>query len=195
MPMNPGAFLRLFGVSGNNPVSQNDPLPVTTGGTLYGWAYTTGYFTPYATPTDILTIAGSASRTIRIVRIIVSSTQTTAGINQWFAIQRTTADTGGASTAVTGVPLAVANPVATASVLKWTAAPTINSTIGTYRAAEILSPAPTTVAAGDYVLWDDQYQGQSITLVGTAQQCAINFAGAAVPSGLSVSFTVILTEQ
>lgn len=159
------------------------------------YAVTTGYITPYATPTDVVVIGGSATKTIRIQRITLSSTQTTAGLNNWFLIKRNTADSGGTTTALTTVPLNSNNPTATGTYLLYTAAPTINNTVGTIRAVTIESNAPASTAQGnDYTIFDAQYAGQAITLNGAAQQCALNFAGAAVPTGLSISVTVYTTE-
>ncbi len=180
----------------HNVASNVNGLPVdkvTSGSATY--AATTAYTTPYATPTDVVTIAGSATKTVKVVRITISSTQTTAGINQWFLVYRTTADTGGATTALTKVALDQNNAAATAAALLYTAAPTINSTVGTVRAPSILSPAPASLFQADYSLFDDNFTGQPIVLRGTAQQLALNFAGVAVPTGLSLSVTIYWTEE
>jgi hypothetical protein len=51
--------------------------------------------TPAATPTDLLTITGSATRTVHIRRITVSGLATTAGTMDVSLVRRSTADAGG----------------------------------------------------------------------------------------------------
>jgi len=65
----------------------------------YGIAVTGN--TPAATPTDVFTLYGSASKVIKIKRILVAGAATTAGSMTVFVTKRTAANTGGTSTAPT----------------------------------------------------------------------------------------------
>jgi hypothetical protein len=56
-----------------------------------------------ATATDIFTIYGSATKTIKILRIGISATQTTGGAVNIQLIKRSTANTGGTSASSTAV--------------------------------------------------------------------------------------------
>lgn len=181
---------------GGAVTSFSNPVPVAlTDSSKATYAASIDYFTPYATPTDVMTIGGSASKTVKIHKIIMSGTQTTAGINKWYLIKRSTADTSGTSSAATIVPLDSTSAAATGTVKKWTAAPTIAGTVGTVRTLSVLAPAPASVSPADLVLFDDMHTGQPIVLRGTAEEVALNFNGTAVPSGLSISLTAYTTEE
>lgn len=152
------------------------------------YAVGTGAFTPPATPTDIATIIGSATRTIYVTKMEVSTTQTTAGVNTWFVIKRSAANTGGTSATPTLVPLDSNNPAVTAVVRSYTANPTaLGASVGTVRTTRILSDAATTATQPAYV-FDFTNSGLSsgIVLRGIAQTLSLNFNGAALPAGLSV---------
>ena len=80
------------------PVVDSLPRALTTLGNLKvalsettvtktSYSAATGAFTPPATPTDMFTITGSATRTIRVISIELSSTQTTAGVNTFFLVK------------------------------------------------------------------------------------------------------------
>lgn len=151
--------------------------------------------TPPATPTDMVIINGSATRTIRVIRWELSTTQTTAGINTFFLIKRSTANSGGTSAAATLVPMDSNNTAATATVLSYTANPTPGTSVGNIRATKLLTPQATTTNSGVFV-WDfDTLNSQPVVLRGTAQGLALNFAGAALPAGLSVNCMINWTEE
>ncbi len=173
-------------------------LPVMNGpSTLSTYRATTAFQTPVATPTDIVTIIGSASKTVKVQRVILHNTQTTAGINKIFLIKHSTADTGSTVVNPTIVPLDSANAAATAVVNQMTVAnPTVGAVVGTVVTSMAQAPAPgATSGGGDVVLYDSKLTGQPICLRGVAQELALNFAGAAVPTGWTVSCDIEFTEE
>lgn len=189
-------YVRIRGIDQATACSNSNPIPAQpTSPAISTYAASSGYFTPYATPTDIITISGSSTTTVKVTRVTLSSTQTTAGINNWFLNKLSAADTGGTSTGVTAVPMDSANAAATASVLKYTVIPTPGTTVGTVRSVAALSPAASSVYNGEITLFDDQFTGQPIVLRGIAQTLNLNYAGAAVPAGLSMCVNVYWTEQ
>lgn len=179
----------------NAVLSATNAIPVTTAGRLtYGCAI--DYFTPAATPTDIVEIIGSASKTIRVLRVTMSSTQTTAGINKWYLIKRSAASTTGTVVAQTAVPLDSANAAATGLINKVTAnRGALGTAVGTLKTISVLSPAPASVSFADTVLHDELYNGQGVVLRGVAESLCLNFAGAAVPTGLSLAVNILWTEE
>lgn len=173
-------------------------LPVQSGpSTLATYRASTAFQTPVATPTDIVTIIGSATKTVKIQRIVLHNTQTTAGINKFFLIKHSTADTGSTVVNPTCVPLDSANSAATAVVNQMTVTnPTVGAVVGTIVTSMALAPAPgATAIGGDTVLFDAKLSAQPICLNGVAQELALNFAGAAVPAGLTVSLDIEFTEE
>ena len=153
--------------------------------------------TPPATPTDIVTLYGSATKTVRITKITLGSTQTTPGINDWYLVKRSTANTGGTSTTITSVPLDSTFPAATAVMRRYTANPTaLGTLVGNLSIENILSPsASPTTAATNYAphTWD--FTNNPLVLRGVTEGVAINFNGAALPPGLSVNIVITFTEE
>ena len=148
---------------------------------------------PVASATDIFTITGVAGRTVRITRIEVSGTQTTAGQVDIIILKRSTADTLGTSTAPTIVSHDRLNPPATTTVLAYTANPTTGNLVGNLRAGKLFVAAPataspTTVLAFDY----GTRPSQALVLRGTGDVIAVNLNGATVTGGsfnIGVEFT------
>ena len=153
--------------------------------------------TPPATPTDVFTIYGSATKTVRITHVTLNSTQTANGINDWFVIKRSTANTGGTSTTITPVPNDSLFPAATAVVRRYTANPTaLGTAVGNVAIVNIISPPVAPGTSGtSYVPYIFDFTNNPIVLRGVAEGLAINFNGAALPGGLSVNCSITFTEE
>ena len=156
-------------------------------------------FSPPATPTDLFTITGSASKTIRVTAITVGTVQTTAGINRIYLLKRSAANTGGTSAAPTIVPHDSSNAAATATVLSYTVTGTPGALVGNLSIKNVNSSI---LATGINVSDTDMYPrtcefelAQPITLRGVAQVLCVNFNGAALPAGLSVVGSITWTEE
>jgi len=168
-------------------------------GVAFGPRYTydaaTAAFTPGATPQDVFTIQGSNTKLIRVTRIRLTSVQNTAGINSWFLVRRSSANTGGTSTVITVVPRDSTQTAGTATARSYTANPTAGTLVGSIRSTKLLSPAPASVA-NDSLIWDfDDIQTNPVVLVNANETIAINFNGAALPAGLSLHCSVTWTEE
>lgn len=168
------------------------PLPTTL---VFGaYMASSAPFTPGATPQDVFTITGSATKTVRVERFGITTVQTTAGLNAWSVLRRSTANGGGTSTTVTAVPRSSSYPAATATVRQYTANPTAGNLIGAVWTGRITAPVPgSAVGAIDKgcMLFDDR---SSVALIGVADGLAWNFGGVALPAGLSVQAHVWWTE-
>jgi hypothetical protein len=152
-----------------------------------------GNFTPPATPTDMWVIQGSGTKTIKILSIKMSTTQTTAGTNTFFLKRYSTADTAGTATTIASFPLDTNNAAATATIKNYTANPTLGTLVGSLDKAYVSSTA--VGGAIQPYEWDfTNSLGQPLTLRGAADQIAINFNGAALPAGLQVAVTVMYLE-
>jgi len=80
--------------------------------------------TPAASATDFFSLTGSASVTVRVNRVTCSGISTAAATKSIEAVKRTTANTGGTSSAPTSAKHDVNDPTASATILAYTANPT-----------------------------------------------------------------------
>jgi hypothetical protein len=87
-------------------------------------------FLPATNPTDIFTITGSATKIIKIRRIFFAGVKSASAIVDVLLVKRSTANTGGTSTAIPIVPNDSTNSAATAVVRNYTANPTLGTTLG-----------------------------------------------------------------
>lgn len=138
-----------------------------------------------ASATDIFTLTGSASKTVRVTRLEISGQQTTAAAAQVVVLIRSTADTSGTHSAPTAVPHDSNSPAASATVLAYTANPTTGSLVGNIYESYVFLAAPATATVGsDKVVLDyGSRPAQAIVLRGTSQVLAINLAGVTVTGG------------
>jgi len=152
-------------------------------------------FTPGATPQDVCTLTGSATKTVLVTGAILTSTQTTAGLNVWSLLKRSTANTGGTSVTAPGIPVDSASAAATAVARAYTANPTAGTLVGRYSVLHVDAPAPGTAGIGSSVGRVKFDTVGAVVLRGVNEVLAWNFNGAALPTGLSVSCSFDWSEQ
>ena len=144
------------------------------------------------TPTDIFTITGSATKTIKILCVEVTVTATTAIFYNLIFLKRSTANSGGTSTNPTVVPRDSANPAGTAVVNAYTANPTTLGTLvgntNSYKAAAATSASGQSNNIIFVKLFDANEQ--PMTLRGTSQVFAINLNSTSL---LGSSFNISIT--
>jgi hypothetical protein len=188
--------------SGNLLVKLNTPLPAGTN--LIGSVsisspnlstYRAATFTlnTAATPTDILTIQGSGSKTVTITRISISGTQTQAGNALLRLIKRSAADTGGTTATLTNVPLDSNNASATAVVKAYTANPSaLGTAVGDVEDVQVFVPDGTTDPAATVLNFGTS--AQAVVLRGTGQFLCLNLNGVTM-TGNGLNISVEWTEQ
>jgi hypothetical protein len=144
--------------------------------------------------TDIFTITGSATKTIKIKHLSIDGTQTTASNLNVQLVKRSTANTGGTSTTLTVASYDSTNAAATAVVRSYTANPTVGTLVGIIHAEKLFTPTTTTV--GDELSFPSKASenAQDITLRGTSEVLAINLNGATV-GGSSFNIDITWTEE
>ena len=144
---------------------------------------------------DILTITGSATKTVYVTRIDIDGIQTTASQILILMIKRSTADTGGTSTSPNKVPLDSLSAAATATVLAYTVNPTLGTAIGTTTSARVFVPAAATAtdAQGISILYG-QIGEQQMILRGITQVLAVNLNSVTI-AGASININVEWTES
>lgn len=173
-----------------------DTNTVGTAKTIYMAA--AGPITPPATPTDMITITGSATKTIRVLTIEFSAQQTTQSTNTIFIAKRSTANSAGTSTSPTVVPVDSNDAAGTAVVRQYTVNPTLGTLVGNVAIERVFTSVPGATATGaagyTFDFWNSG-ASKGIVLRGTTQVLAINFNGAALPIGFSVSATITWVEE
>jgi len=136
-----------------------------------------------AVATDIFRISGSASKTVYIKRFGVSAVSTATGLINASLIKRSAANTGGTSAAATLVPNDSSDAAATASVLTYTANPTVGATVGNVRSFKLIS----SIVSGlidpiqEFKFNDNGQKG--ITLRGVAEGLSLNLNGTTIAGG------------
>lgn len=147
-----------------------------------------------ATPGYIATLPGNATNTVVVSSVIVSCTQTTAGMVAVRLSKLSSAPTGGTSSAMTVVPLDSGNAAGVSAPLFYTANSTgAGALLGDVDSQRVGWEAPATASANDIYIWTPK-MGQSIVLRGTAQVLAVNIAAQTVSGAIcSVSFQWIET--
>lgn len=151
-----------------------------------------------ASATDVWLIRGSATRLVRVQRVIFSGTQTTAGNVGTIQVNKhSVANTGGTSASVTAVAVDSSQIAASAVVLNYTANPTVDGTAKTIWQPRMLISAPATAMDGRIFDLDlTQYLNcRGIVLRGINEELAINLL-ATIPSGLaSLQVSCVWTEE
>lgn len=150
-----------------------------------------------ASATDFLTITGSATKTVVVKRIMCSGIGSTAGTADLQIVKRSTANTGGTSTTLTGVQLDSNDAAPTAVVRAYTVNPSaLGTAVGSIGAAKIGLPLAATGATMQQLTFDTQTMPRTkpIVLRGVAQTLALNGNAATLAAGASLACTVEWTE-
>lgn len=146
-----------------------------------------------ANATDLITIVGSATKIIKIKRVVVSAIATNDSNRVIQLVKRSTGNTGGTSTSLNIVPLDSQNAAATATVRAYTANPTLGSLVGLlaskYLQIGVSSPAAnSSTPAHPCNLFVSNGRGQDIVLRGASEIVSINLNGVTIPGGLFSGF-------
>lgn len=197
-PTSKAARVTLYGTDGR---------PINSGAT-YGIS---SFFTPVATPNNLVIIAGSATKTVRVYQMCIFTQTTAAGSVQFFLKKYSTL-WGGAGVFVsagTPVPYDSDNGAATAAqVGHFSTDPTPGTLVGIIRSATIATPVlrPATPAGIIELSGIDMISGfqapmgpssmiEPITLRGTGQYLAIDFNDVALVAGQVHQYSMVFTEE
>lgn len=149
----------------------------------------TPVFTTAASATDIFNFKGSSTKTVYIRKIVWKQANLTAGstTHTVYLLKRSTANSGGTSSAITAVPLDSSFPSATASGVYYTANPTVGTSLGALAHAYRFYGAYPDVEI-EAVLTDATKGGSPIVLRGTSESVSVNYNG--VTDGIGTSAVV-----
>lgn len=169
--------------------------------------YSAAFFglAPAASTTDLVCIAGSASKVVKVQQIELSGSAGTTLSLPATVLRRTSVNTGGTAASTTANPANTvskrdtANPTHTATLISYTANPTIVDTSPTYIASKQLAVSLTTMATVSIPAvfdWgpDNSNLNQPPTLRGAAAQICVNFNGTSLASGL-ITGSITWTEE
>jgi hypothetical protein len=156
-------------------------------------------YAPYATPTDIFLLQGSATRTIKISKIRISGASTAASSMDLYLLKRTADNTGGtrASQAADVVKHDTLDDAATAVPFTYSVIPTALGAGKTFRtrARHYFSRLAAADISDEFIVDFDIHRSKPIILRGVVEQLAINLGGAAVPGGLQLYINVEWVEE
>lgn len=161
-------------------------------------------FTPGATPGDLVTIFGSNTKITQVVSIVIVTTNTAAGSQQFYLAKRSSPSTGGTFVAATPVSFDSTDPAATANVGHYTANPTEGTLTGNTNIMRVASPVavPGSFAgivedAGkEMVPWIlNSLLDKPITLRSTQEGVVVHFARAALVAGQTHAYHIVWTEE
>ena len=167
-----------------------------------GYTALSAAFTSPATPNDVAILNGSAYKTIRVLRVGITTTQSAMGKNAWYLIMRSAVNTSGGINIMTPNQSDTNDPGATATAQYYTTSnPTPGTAVGTVWSGYLNSPIITTSGMSSaprqrmFIIDFLDLFGQPLTLRGAAQGLAVNFNGAALPGGLSTYVFFQWTEE
>jgi hypothetical protein len=144
--------------------------------------------------TDVFTISGSSTKTIKIYRVLFYLTATTGSNATILGLRRSSLNTGGTSTLLTNVVHDTTNPAATAVVRSYTANPTLGTLVGNMFTFGVYVSGGGTIGSIPFSYLIENPIVEPIILRGTSQLFAVNMGGVTF-SGNSARATVIWTEE
>ena len=180
--------------SGTNLIGQvalTDGIKATYSASLNGATIATPAFVSF-----FFTLQGSSSKLIRLLRVGISGTQTSAGQTTFALYKLTGSATGGTPTAVVATPHDSNNPPASASVIAYGSgsSPTY-TTSQQLRVVSLHMNAPATNTDSMPLEWRfGDGPGQGVVLRGATQLAAITLIGAA-PAGASMDVYFEWSEE
>lgn len=176
------------------PVTALAPLPIRSPGGVSYAVGATGY-AGYATPTDIFSIQGSATKTIKIYNIRISGYATADNNFNVGLFKRSTANTGGTPTTLTVVPMDSTSAAATGVATTYGTAPTVGTLVGALCACQLQVPAQNGTG-GTVLEWQFNRNGGSpLILRGVNEMVTLNLYGVTLPAGINLNITAEWTEQ
>jgi hypothetical protein len=165
--------------------------------------HASGSFTVAATATDVVKICGAAATVVKVWRVQIGATQTTAtSLAAWTLVKRSADDTTGTFVAATKVPMDATDAAAGATVGHYTANPgALGAAVGTVWNQFYMLPAPATAINPPVVINYNPSDRdlpfiKPVTLNAAAQCLAVNLGGGALPAGLSaMKYDITWSEQ
>lgn len=148
-------------------------------------------FTVASAATDVCTLQGSATRVVKVRRVLVAGNATAQATEPVEAFKRSTAATTGTSVILASVPYDSINAASGAVAERYSVNPTVGTVVGLLQ-TQSLTYAFQTIGAP--IIFTFGALGQPVVLRGVAQNLAINLAGLTV-AGAQITCTFEWTEE
>ena len=144
--------------------------------------------TPVASQTDMCTLTGSATRRVKVRRVIFTNVSVATVTEPIAIVKRSSANTG-AGTTLAVVSYDSANATSTVSLSEvWTAAPTVGTLVGVLADINISFPSGTLATISAPYTFEFGSLGQPIVLRGIAQSVSINLSGITLTGTVGCTF-------
>lgn len=152
-------------------------------------------YAPINNATNIIQILGSGTKLVRVNRIRISASATTAQIIDILLNKQVTADTGSTPVVVTLVPADSTDSAATAAIAKYTVTnPTAGTLVGTVRTGKLgLGSATVAPTALEFLFGKDN--GRSLVLRGVTEGLAISLNTLPTVIGMLMDIEIEYTEE
>lgn len=191
------AINQSFAFDNSKPPGDTNPIPMTTSNGISTYRAQVADLVPAATATDVITLCGSATKTVYVTYIQATADATSASVIDFYVYLRTAANTGGTSTAVTPTKYDQLNASPTATIVKYSANPSALGA-GTLVSGDhyALPAAASTGYPG--VPWVEEFgkrNTQPIILRGVAQCLSFSLDGQAIPAGFGLYFGIEWLEK
>lgn len=173
------------------PMADNDPYRAT-----YGYSVV-GYNSIATNPTDVFTITGSATKTVRIRQIQISGFAASATSAPLNIIRRSTLNTGGTSTTPTAGQRDTADDPATATMRFYSVNPAaLGTTSGTIDGGRLGLVAASGVSQIDRMNFQYGWLNEKAPVLrGATDSLCLNFGGQPWPSGGTLDIAIWWTEE
>lgn len=145
--------------------------------------------------TDVFTLTGSATKTIKIRQISIQGTNTGNTNALVTVIKRSTANSGGTSTSPSVVPHDSASAAGTGVARAYTANPTLGTLVGAITARVCFFPALASSNPESGELVEFSGLAEPITLRGTSEVVAVNLGAASLLSVTTLYISITWTEE
>lgn len=155
----------------------------------------TPVFTTAASATDIFNFKGSSTKTVYIRKIHWKQSNIGSASHNIYLIKRSTANSGGTSSAITAVPLDSNFSSATASGVYYTANPTTGTSVGTISHIPLHGTYGSSVNQVYTTLFDSTKGGSPIVLRGTSESVSVNYNGVTDAAGTSAAVDIEWSEK
>lgn len=148
-------------------------------------------------PTDVFNIVGSNTSLVRIIKIGISSTQTTNGVNNWSIVKRSSNNSGGVIANPSIVQFDSLSIAPSAVTTNYIEPPTLGTLVATIKSFSLNSPSVSTPSiSSQFYEFNFEESGRLPLILRNANESiSLNFLGGSLPLGLSVNCFVRWVEE